>query len=92
MMEHKGSAVDKGTAEAVNVGNTICPVSGEDIESMGGGVQEEYNGKIYNFCCASCAKVFKKDPEKYSRIAEESAEESTEESMEGEHTGSHHAH
>ncbi len=57
---------------AVEVGNKICPVSGEKIESMGEGVKYEYNGKIYNFCCPMCLKDFKKDPEKYSKIAEES--------------------
>ena len=56
---------------AVEVGNKICPVSGEKIESMGEGVKYEYNGKIYNFCCPMCLKDFKKDPEKYSKIAEE---------------------
>lgn len=56
---------------AVEVGNTICPVSGKNIKSMGEGVKYEYNGKIYNFCCSMCLTDFKKDPEKYSKIAEE---------------------
>ncbi|NPV10979.1 MAG: YHS domain-containing protein [Ignavibacteria bacterium] len=25
----------------------------------------EYNGKVIGFCCKSCIKKFKKDPEKY---------------------------
>ena len=57
--------------QAVEVGNTICPVSGEKIvESKV--FKHEYNGKIYNFCCSMCLKDFNKDPEKYAKIAEES--------------------
>lgn len=59
------------TPAAVEVGNTICPVSGEKVGGMGQVIKHEYNGKIYNLCCAMCAKDFKKDPEKYSKIAEE---------------------
>lgn len=74
---HKGSMT-------VNTGNIICPVSGENVEDMGGGIEHEYNGKVYNLCCRSCVKVFKKDPEKYSKIAEKSTK--------SEHKGSHHGH
>ena len=61
-----------------NVGNKICPVSGDEIPAPGEKgtmgdepVQYEYNGKIYNLCCTMCVKDFKKNPEKYSKIAEE---------------------
>ena len=82
-MDHeKGSMMDhqEGTeanSKAVEVGNKICPVSGDKIpapgekEAMGEAVKYEYNGKIYNLCCKMCIKDFKKDPEKYSKIAEE---------------------
>lgn len=58
-------------AAPVKVGNKICPVSGESVDKMEG-AQYEYKGKIYNLCCPMCVKDFTKDPEKYSRIAEES--------------------
>lgn len=57
---------------AVNVGNKICPVSGEKI-----GVNNmppatfEYEGKIYHFCCSGCIEEFKKDPQKYIAIINE---------------------
>lgn len=55
----------------VNVGNKICPVSGEEIGGdMGEGVEVEYKGKIYNLCCAMCKKDFLKDPEKYIKKVE----------------------
>ena len=60
-----------------NVGNKICPVSGDKIPApgeksdMGEPVKYEYNEKIYNLCCSMCVKDFKKDPEKYSKIAED---------------------
>ncbi len=50
--------------EAVNVGNKICPVSGEKIDEKTKATYE-YEGKIYNFCCTACIEEFKKEPEKY---------------------------
>ena len=60
------------TSQAVEVGNTMCPVSGSKVNDgkMGEAVTYEYHGKIYNLCCKMCIKDFKKDPEKYSKIAE----------------------
>ena len=75
---HKGSMVDgEITAEkmksgTINVGNAICPISGELISDVGegNGVQIEHEGKIYNVCCKFCAKDFKKNPEKFIKIIE----------------------
>ena len=53
------------------VGNKICPVSGEKVGEMGDVVKYEYNGKVYNLCCPMCKKDFAKDPAKYSKIAED---------------------
>ncbi len=57
-------------ADALNVGNKICPVTGEKIDEKTK-VTYEYQGKIYNFCCAGCPDEFKKDPEKYIRKVNE---------------------
>lgn len=57
------------------VGNRICPVGGEEIGSMGEPVKYEYNGKIYNICCPGCVKKFEEDPEKFSKMAEDSIED-----------------
>ena len=46
----------------MEVGNKICPISGEKIKE-GKEFKVEYNGKIYNLCCSMCEKDFKKDPE-----------------------------
>lgn len=48
----------------VNVGNKICPVTGEKIDERVKAAYE-YNGKIYNFCCASCIEMFKENVDKY---------------------------
>jgi len=74
---------------AVKVGNEICPVSGENVEATGGGIEHIYDGKIYNLCCAGCVDIFKKDPEKYSAIAEKNA---AEQGIEEEYKESHHDH
>lgn len=50
--------------KAVDVGNKICPVTDGFIEDEMK-TPYEYEGKIYNFCCAGCIKEFKKDPAKY---------------------------
>ena len=69
--------MDSESTKAVEVGNKICPVSGEKIPApdekgaMGEAVKYEYNGKIYNLCCSMCVKDFKRNPEKYSKIADE---------------------
>lgn len=55
----------------VEVGNPICPVSGEKVGEMGEIVKYEYNGKIYNLCCPMCKKDFDLDPEKFSKKAED---------------------
>jgi YHS domain-containing protein len=60
----------------VEVGNKICPISGEKVGQMGDVVKVEYNGKFYNLCCLACKKDFNKDPEKYSKKAEEEAAQS----------------
>lgn len=57
--------------QAQNVGNKICPVSGEEIKEQTKATYE-YEGKIYNFCCAGCIEEFKKDPEQYiSKVDQE---------------------
>ena len=62
---------DTGTSEkATNVGNAVCPVSGEKIDEKIKATYE-YEGKIYNFCCAMCIDEFKKDPKKYIKKGEE---------------------
>ena len=69
--QEKAAVTAETPKELVKVGNKLCPVSGEKVGEMGDVVTFEYNGKAYNLCCAMCAKDFKKDPEKYSKIAEE---------------------
>ncbi|MDP8212733.1 MAG: cupredoxin domain-containing protein [Candidatus Zapsychrus exili] len=76
--EHKGSMtghMEEEASEAVEMGNKICPISGETVGAMGPAVKYEYKGKIYNLCCAGCLSTFKDDPEKYVKIIEESMEQ-----------------
>ncbi len=63
-------AGDTASTKAVNVGNTICPVTGEKIDEKNK-VTYEYQGKVYNFCCAACPPAFMKDPQKYIKKIEE---------------------
>lgn len=73
MLVH-AEGMDQVTQEdvmAVEVGNKICPVGGEKVGEMGDIEKIEHNGKIYNLCCAMCAKDFSKDPDKFAKIAED---------------------
>jgi YHS domain-containing protein len=74
VIDEKQAMSDIATKKAVDVGNKICPVSGDQVEGskMGGNpVMYEYSGKIYRLCCPMCIKDFKKNPEKYSKIADD---------------------
>ena len=70
MADQKASAPAEAS-QAVNVGNKLCPVSGEKVGEMGEVITIEHNGKIYNLCCPMCKKDFMKDPDKYTKIAED---------------------
>ncbi len=66
-------------AAMVEVGNKICPISGEKIGGMGKAEKIEYKGKVYNLCCPMCKKDFLKDPEAaIKKIEEQMADEGTE--------------
>ena len=78
--EYKGSMMghmDEDSSPSIEVGNKICPISGETVGAMGPVVKYEYKGKIYNLCCAGCLSTFKDDPGKYVKIIEESMSQQT---------------
>lgn len=78
--------------QATPVANTICPVSGEKIDEKNK-VTYEYEGKIYNFCCANCIEEFKKDPEKYiKKIEEEFKTQTKQEEVQEEAVSDHKMH
>ena len=96
-----GAAV---SVDIVNIGNAICPATGEFIADVGDGkgVQIEHVGKIYNVCCSFCAKDFKKGPEKFVMIIENNLAEGKDpgrdydrdhdEEISEKNEGSHHGH
>ena len=51
-------------SEAVDLRNTICPVSGDKGDDSN--LVEVYGGKVYHLCCPDCHKDFEKDPAKYA--------------------------
>lgn len=64
------AVVSGGILAATDVGNTVCPVTGEKIDAKTKATYE-YQGKIYNFCCPMCIDEFKKDPDKYTKKIKE---------------------
>lgn len=66
--EHMAGA--QTNQKTVNVGNKICPVTGDKINEVTKATYE-YQGKIYNFCCPMCIEQFKRDPDKYIKKIEQ---------------------
>jgi len=80
---HETSSPAQKAAE--EVGNKICPVSGEKINEETKAAYE-YKGKAYNFCCPACIDEFKKSPKKYiEKIKEEGNKEGHEQHQEHQH-------
>jgi len=75
------AVVIKEGAQAVNIGNKICPVTDEDIEEADKATYE-YNGVVYNFCCSACVEEFKKDPAKFIKKVEEELKARSQEKIE----------
>jgi len=48
-----------------------CPVSGEELGSMGEPVIVEHEGTTVKLCCKSCIEDFNADPEKYTAMVKE---------------------
>lgn len=67
--ETKAAAV---VSKPRDVGNKICPVTGEKIDEKTR-VTYEYEGRIYHFCCPGCIDEFKKDPQEYIKKIKEQA-------------------
>jgi len=59
-----------GISVSREVGNKICPVSGEKVNEKIKAIYE-YKGKVYNLCCSACIEQFRNDPEKYIQIVNE---------------------
>lgn len=62
IQEKKTDKQEKQVKSESKIFNTVCPVSGEEIE---GDYTVEHKGKTYAVCCKRCLKKFEKDPEKY---------------------------
>ncbi|MGB9664365.1 MAG: YHS domain-containing protein [Ignavibacteria bacterium] len=62
-IELKSATKKDNKLEVKKIWNEVCPVMGDPVDPETPTV--EYNGKIIGFCCKSCIKKFKKDPEKY---------------------------
>lgn len=68
----QGKAVENKAEEAnaIDVNNEYCPVTGEKIKDELA-ASYVYEGKRYRFCCVNCIISFKRDPQKYIKIIEE---------------------
>ena len=65
-MKMDSSAPTTQPFEVVDLRNTVCPVSGNDVADSK--LLEIYDGKAYHLCCPDCHKDFEKDPGKYAAM------------------------
>jgi hypothetical protein len=56
---------------------TTCVVTGESLTIMGDPIAIRYAGREVRFCCDSCVKEFKKDPEKYLAVLDDAGKGDT---------------
>lgn len=61
--QEKAKKAAKGKVIDSKPVNSVCPVTGEEIEK--GAPTVTYEGKTYALCCKSCIKKFNKEPAKY---------------------------
>jgi YHS domain-containing protein len=52
-------------------GQTLCPVSGEKLDSMGSPVPVTVKGEVIYVCCSSCVEKVKAEPDKYLALVKE---------------------
>jgi len=62
---HTQDTGKESNTKAVDVANTVCPVTGEKIDQKTKATYV-YKDKAYNFCCPMCIDEFKKNPGKYA--------------------------
>lgn len=72
MHDNKTPTTQKASDKAVDVGNTVCPVSGDKVGDSK--LTATYEGKTYHFCCDDCPKAFAKDPAKYAKAVADNPE------------------
>ena len=70
-MAHHGDGSQKQftaaeIAAAVDVHNTRCPVTGDEVANSG--VIDIYASKVYHFCCGDCVDDFESDPAEYVKL------------------------
>lgn len=61
---------DQPSAPEASTGGAqkVCPVSGEELGSMGEPVVVFHEGKEVKLCCDSCVADFKADPAKFAAM------------------------
>ena len=66
----RSPVADSTNSSGINViQHKLCPVTGERLDSMGGAIPVEANGRTIFVCCQGCVKSVKNDPGKYLAIA-----------------------
>ena len=79
----------KAAAEGVLFENiqTICPVSGKEIEEKV--VYADYEGRRVYFCCEGCPDKFMDNPEKFLKQMDEASADKSDDTMEHGHDHDH---
>jgi hypothetical protein len=57
----EGAEATSAKSGEVAVNNTVCPVSGQAVNSMGKPTTISYKGQTVNLCCGACKDKFMAD-------------------------------
>jgi YHS domain-containing protein len=73
--EKTETTVEAPAVEALadNYPMKTCPISGEELGSMGEPVIVEHEGTTVKLCCKKCITKFNEDPAKYTAMVKEAA-------------------
>lgn len=61
------------------VGNTVCPITGDKVGSMGAAQHVDYKGFRVALCCKGCKAPFLKDADKNLKKAQDSVKPAADE-------------
>lgn len=75
--DHNADDADEPMARASDYPLDECVVTGLPLDSMGGPVSYEHEGREVLFCCGACEPTFKSDPQRYMSKLNEAAEAGT---------------
>jgi hypothetical protein len=71
--DSQAPSISQASQAVTEVGNTVCPITGEPVGSMQKGAHVDYKGQRVGLCCPGCKTKFLKNGEASLKKAQEQA-------------------